>query len=165
MATGRNMQLTKQVGEYLVSAELCRNGWVSTTFTGNIPDFDIIAINEQFRTVLVQVKTIRKGSWQFDGRKFLKIKVSGGFQNVEEETVLPNQNIVCVLVKLNGQSRDEYYVCTMKNLQKIIHQNYAGWLSKHGGKRPRKAASTHCTVSSEQLKSFENNWSLLAEVV
>jgi len=36
MATGRSMQLTKQVGEYLASAELCRRGLISTTFTGHL---------------------------------------------------------------------------------------------------------------------------------
>jgi len=36
MTTGRENQLTKQIGEYLVSAELCRRGFVETTFTENI---------------------------------------------------------------------------------------------------------------------------------
>jgi hypothetical protein len=43
MATGRDNQLTKQVGEYLVAAEVCRRGFIATTFTGNVPHYDIIA--------------------------------------------------------------------------------------------------------------------------
>jgi len=39
------MQLTKQVGEYLVAAEVCRRGLIATTFTGNVPHYDIIASN------------------------------------------------------------------------------------------------------------------------
>ena len=43
MATGRQVQLTKQVGEYLVAAELSRRGLLTATFAGNVPDYDIVA--------------------------------------------------------------------------------------------------------------------------
>ena len=39
MATGRQVQLTKQVGEYLVAAELSRRGLLTATFAGNVPDY------------------------------------------------------------------------------------------------------------------------------
>jgi len=39
--TGRELQLTKQTGEYLVCAELCRKKFIATSFTGNVPDYDI----------------------------------------------------------------------------------------------------------------------------
>lgn len=42
MATGRSNQLTKQIGEYLVACELARKGLITTTFSGNVPDFDLI---------------------------------------------------------------------------------------------------------------------------
>jgi hypothetical protein len=34
--TGREMQLTRQIGEHLVAAELGRRGYVATPFAGNI---------------------------------------------------------------------------------------------------------------------------------
>jgi hypothetical protein len=43
MARGRSNQLTKQVGEYLVACELARRGLLVATFSGNVPDFDLIA--------------------------------------------------------------------------------------------------------------------------
>jgi hypothetical protein len=43
MATGRNNQLTKQLGEYLVACELARRGLLVATFSGNVPDFDLMA--------------------------------------------------------------------------------------------------------------------------
>ena len=43
MATGRQVQLTKQVGEYLIAAELSRRGLLTATFAGNVPDYDIVA--------------------------------------------------------------------------------------------------------------------------
>ncbi len=47
MASGRNTQLTRQIGEYLAAAELGRRNWVATTFTGSLPGFDILAIDDQ----------------------------------------------------------------------------------------------------------------------
>ena len=43
MATGRSNQLIKQIGEYLVACELARRGLLVATFSGNVPDFDLIA--------------------------------------------------------------------------------------------------------------------------
>ena len=43
MTTGRNNKLVGQTGEYLVAAELSRRGLIATTFTGNVPYYDIIA--------------------------------------------------------------------------------------------------------------------------
>jgi hypothetical protein len=43
VATGRSNKLVGQTGEYLVAAELSRRGLIATTFTGNVPDYDIIA--------------------------------------------------------------------------------------------------------------------------
>ena len=53
LATGRNRQRTKQVGEYLVASELCRRDLIATTFTGNVPNYDIVA--DDGKIVLIQV--------------------------------------------------------------------------------------------------------------
>ena len=56
MATGADMQKTGQAGEHYVAAELCRRRAYAVTFSGNIPNFDIIASNrEQTRAVQIQV--------------------------------------------------------------------------------------------------------------
>jgi len=71
MASGRHTQLVKQVGEYLVAAEVCRRGFIATIFTGNVPDYDIIASNSAGGHQAIQVKAITSNSsWQFDIRKF-----------------------------------------------------------------------------------------------
>jgi hypothetical protein len=46
VVTGRGSKLVGQAGEYLVAAELSRRGLISTTFTGNVPHYDIVASNE-----------------------------------------------------------------------------------------------------------------------
>jgi len=61
MATGRQIQLTKQAGEYLVCAELCRRGFLATAFAGNVPDFDVLAVDEVNVVRPIQVKAINGG--------------------------------------------------------------------------------------------------------
>jgi Holliday junction resolvase-like predicted endonuclease len=78
MATGRISTLVGQTGEYLVAAELSRCGLIATTFTGNVPHYDIIASDERERHVSVQVKTIRAGTWQFaDVAQFSELTFQG----------------------------------------------------------------------------------------
>jgi hypothetical protein len=63
--TGRDMQLTRQVGEHLVAAELGRRGYVASPFAGNIPMFDLLAADPRGYAIPIQVKAINGGSWQF----------------------------------------------------------------------------------------------------
>jgi hypothetical protein len=74
MATGRSIQLNKQIGEYLVACELARRGLLVATFSGNVPDFDVLAVDENGRSLPIQVKTIRGGDWQFSADKFVEIR-------------------------------------------------------------------------------------------
>jgi len=160
------MQLTKQVGEYLVSAELSRLGFITTPFAGNVPEFDILATDEKLETKPVQVKTIRGGSWQFDGSKFLDISISVGDresirQRINGKKHLENPNLVCILVKLVSRGQDEFYVLRLGDLQEIIFEGYSRWLEQHGGRRPRKPKSTHNSISPRDLLKYRDNWELL----
>ena len=74
MRSGRSNKLVGQIGEFLVFAELGRRGYVATPFSGNVPDFDIIAVDARGQSLPIQVKTNGgAGSCQFSGRKHLRI--------------------------------------------------------------------------------------------
>lgn len=73
MANGHRNQLIKQIGEYLVACELARRGLIVATFSGSVPDFDLIATNSKGLSCPVQVKTASKGAWQFSVDKFADI--------------------------------------------------------------------------------------------
>jgi hypothetical protein len=62
VATGRDVQLTRQIGEYLVCAELGRRGWIATTFTGSVPGFDILAANPIASAARICVFVVVKGT-------------------------------------------------------------------------------------------------------
>jgi hypothetical protein len=161
MASGRKNQLTKQIGEYLVAAELCRRGFIATTFTGNVPDFDIIATNEAFETIPIQVKTIRQGAWQLDAKKLLNITIENGVQRIIDKLNLPNLNMVCIFVKIISQGNDEFYIFRLVDLQEVIFEVHSQVLEKHGGRRPKNENSTHIAVNPNLLERFKNNWDLI----
>jgi hypothetical protein len=60
-----------------VVAELSRRGFIATTFTGNVPSYDIVAVDEQGGRALGQVKAIEGRTLQLDLRKFARIEING----------------------------------------------------------------------------------------
>jgi hypothetical protein len=164
MRSGRKNLLTKQIGEYLVAASLGRKGLITTTFTGNVPDFDILATNETFITIPIQVKTIwgPKGAWQLEAKNFINIDIDkNGFQKVIGKKGLSNPDLICIFVRLISQGDDEFYIFRLSDLQESIFEHYSQSLQKHGGKRPRNVNSTHVSINPENLKRFEGKWDLI----
>lgn len=161
MATGRKIQLTKQIGEYLVCAELCKRGFYATTFSGNIPYFDVVATNDKNETKFIQVKTIRHGDWQLNAKSFLDISFpSVNKQKVNGKKIIPIADLICIFVKLDEKGKDEFYIFKWKNLQNRIFKGYSKYLEKIGGKRRKNPKSTHTKVSLKDLKKYRDNWKL-----
>jgi len=161
MATGREMQLTGRIGEYLVAAELMKNGFFATTFSGNVPDFDIVVISKDFKGIPIQVKTIRKGDWQFsDARKFIRISFSGGKQKVVGKA--KTKDLIVVLVKLD-QDGDDFYVLEWKNLQDAIYKGYKEYLDRKKGVKTKNPESYHCIIYPKDLIPYKakGNWPLI----
>lgn len=165
MATGRDQQLTKQAGEYLVVAELCRRGFVATTFTGNVPEFDILATDKGLSTIPIQVKTIKKGDWQPKLKDFVEISQSGDIQTVKGKTKLANPDLIYIFVRLRGQNQDEFYVCLQKDVQDIMYKKYNKYLKKWGGRRPKNPKSTHCKVTLKDLEDYDykDAWEIITK--
>ncbi len=163
MATGQSMQLAKQIGEYLTAAELCRRNYMAATFSGNVPHYDILASDLEGNKIAVQVKSIRGGSWQFDIRKYVNVTMSGDKQNLGKLTREPYPNLICVFIMINDYGSDRFYIFPWDILQKVVVNSYKEWLSKHGGVRPRKPDSYHCSVNKVHLADYEDNWELITK--
>ena len=125
------MQLTRQVGEHLVAAELGRRGYVATPFAGNVPMFDLLAADLYGRAVPIQVKAIKGPSWQFSADKFLIIEIIDNEQIVRRKIALTNPNLLCIFVLLKGAGIDEFYIFHLRDLQNLIAKHYKG------GRRPK----------------------------
>jgi hypothetical protein len=75
MATGRSNQLTGQIGEYLVCAELGRLGLIATSFTGNVPEYDLLVCDAGLKSLPIQVKTSRSTGWPSRASLWLDIEL------------------------------------------------------------------------------------------
>lgn len=156
MATGRSNQLTKQVGEYLVACELARRGLLVATFSGNVPDFDLIATDFKGCSCPIQVKTSKGGTWQFSTDKFVEISLDGSKQIIGEKKPLPIPQLVCVFVWASEKyGEDEFFVLEWSKVQDIVIANHKRWLDSHGGTRPKKPDSFHCSVRHSDLRDFK----------
>ena len=162
MATGRSTKLVGQTGEYLVAAELSRRGLIATTFTGNVPHYDIIAPDERGRHVPVQVKTIRSGTWQFgDVSQFCELSFQDHRQIVGKAKRCPVLRLICVFVMLADGEDDRYFVIPWPALRRIIVRGHSDYLNRHGGVRPKNWSSTHTAISLGQLSAFEDRWDII----
>jgi hypothetical protein len=125
MATGRSMQLTRQIGEHLVAAELGRRGYVAEPFAGNVPMFDLLAADVRGYAIPVQVKAINSGgSWQFNADTFLEIELLENRQIIKGNVPLLNPQLLCIFVVINDNVRDEFYIFHLQDLQRHITQHY-----------------------------------------
>jgi hypothetical protein len=156
MATGRGMQLTRQIGEHLVAAELGRKSYVATPFAGNVPMYDLLAANISGHAIPIQVKAINGGSWQFDAGMFLDIESVDGQQINKGKKMLVHPELLCIFVLIKSPGSDEFYVFQLKDLQDHCAQVY-----KPRGPNSKNPNSTHCAVSPKDFKRFLNNWDLL----
>lgn len=154
-ATGRDMQLTRQVGEHLVAAELGRRGYVATPFSGNVPMFDLLAADLHGRAVPIQVKAIKGPSWQFRADTFLTIEIIDDEQIIRGKTALPMPNLLCIFVLLKSAGTDEFYIFHLRDLQDFFAEIYKG------GRRPKNPQSMHCAVWPKDLERFRDNWALV----
>lgn len=161
MQSGRRNQLTKQTGEYLVCAELCRRGYIATSFTGSVPDYDVIAIDKNNKAIQIQVKTIKSGTWQLNARNYMDIEITEDGRQLIQKKACLNKDLIYIFIKLNENEKDDFYLIKLKDLQKIIFQGYKSYLDGHNGKRPKNPKSTHTGISKEQLLEYKDNWELL----
>lgn len=162
MSRGRNNKIVGQTGEYLVAAELSRRGLICTTFTGNVPHYDVIASNEAGEHISVQVKASFSDSWQFaDVGDFCEIQFNGTQQIVGENKSCPVKSLVVVFVTIDLHRRDEFYVMTWEELRAVIVANHKRYLDKHLGVRPKNYKSLHVGVRSEHLLHYKDNWEVV----
>jgi hypothetical protein len=159
MATGRGNKIVGQTGEYLVAAELSRRGLIATTFTGNVPHYDIIASDEGGRHVSVQVKTSRGPSWQFgDVRRFFDVSLENKRQVVGPRIKCPIERLIVVFVRVGDYGSDEFYVLTWQQLCDLLARLHSEYLDKHGGVRPKRWDSFHAAISVHHLSGYRDKW-------
>jgi hypothetical protein len=159
VATGRSIQLTRQIGEHLVVAEPGRRGLIAAPFAGNVPLFDLIAADVCGRSIPVQVKAINGPSWQFNVEKFLRVEVVDGLQHVRGKVKLTMPNLICIFVLLRKTGNEEFYILRMSDLQEHFARTYVG------GRRPRNPNSMHCAIWPRDLQQYKDQWEAVSKAL
>ena len=161
MATGRSNKLVGQAGEFLVAGELARRGYISTTFTGNVPDYDIIASSGDGRHLSVQVKTALSGSWHLNIRHFCVITFDGPRQVMGSPKGAPVLNLVTIFVVLAGQGQDRFYILQWEELCNIVIADYSQWMEERRWVRPKNPESLHTALLECQIRPYRDAWDTL----
>ncbi len=130
MATGRNSQLTRQIGEHLVVAKLGRLGYIASPFAGNVPEFDVLIADGEGHSIPVQVKAINGISWQFRINSFLDIEIIDEIQQIRGKRRLSNPNLICIFVLLSEDENDQFFIFRLTDLPEVFLEHY------QGGRRP-----------------------------
>jgi len=165
VATGRSNKLVGQAGEFLVAAELARRGYISTTFTGNVPDYDIVASSIDGRHLSVQVKTALTGSWHHAISRFCTITFNGSQQVMGPLMDAPVLDLVTVFVVLAGQGQDRFYILRWDELRDIVVKDYTRWMQERGWIRPKNPRSLHCAILERQLTPYRDAWETVGELL
>ena len=120
-----NTQLTRQIGEHLVVAELGRQGIVATPFAGNMPDYDVVALTPT-GPIYIQVKAMNSGDWQLNANRFLMIEYDKELNQQKNAGPRPPSvaPLFFVLVKIIGSGKDEFYVLAYSDIQRIVLEHY-----------------------------------------
>ena len=164
MPSGRNNKVLGAAGEYLVAAELCRRDLIATTFTGNVPFYDIIASDEIGRHVAVQVKASSKGSWQVsDVTNYFEVTFNETRQIVGKPKPCPIKRLVMIFVVVDSEGQDRFYILTWDKFRNILLKSHKQYLATHNGIRPKKWDSLHAAILEENLLPFRDNWKLIMQ--
>ncbi len=172
VSSGLSNKLVGQIGEFLVCAELGRQGLIATPFAGNVPAFDVLAVDEKCRSVPIQVKASTGNTWLTDAQNWMtitfeldKVEPSKIIGQKISPLIITNPNLIYVHVRVaqKPEERDRFWVLTKADLQKICVKAHGDFLARHNGLRPKNPESLHLAYSTMHLKEYENNWHLVRD--
>jgi len=165
MASGLRNKLAGQIGEFLTCAELGRRGLIATSFTGNVPEFDLIVCDDSLHTIPIQVKTTRGNNWPSRANLWLDITIDDEKkQQINNGPIqIDNPYLIYVCVAL-GKERinDRFFVCTKTDIQNACIASYKNWMDPKDWKRPINYKSLDNRYTIDDLAKFEDNWSLIS---
>ncbi len=166
MSTGLSNKLAGQTGEYLVCAELGRRGLIATTFTGNVPEYDLLVCDDSLNTVPIQVKTTRGDNWPTRADLWLDIEfdheAKKQINNGPRKINHPDLIFVCVAMS-SEQGGDRFFICRKSEIQTVCIATYSRWMDPIDWRRPRNYESLDNRYAISDLLRFENNWDIITD--
>ena len=168
MATGLSNKLTGQIGEFLACAELGRQGYIATSFTGNVPEYDIIVSSDSLKTLPIQVKTSRSETWPSRADLWLDIEMDHGEKQQINRGLksITNPDLIYICIALGDKhGEDRFFICRKRDIQDACVKGYTEWMDAKDWKRPRNYQSLDNRYSVKDLVQFEDNWALICQAI
>jgi hypothetical protein len=100
------------------------------------------------RTVILQVKSKRKGNWHSNINEGKQI-----------DTPPETENKFWVFVAL--ERKPKFWIVPDWWIRNHIHTHHQQYLKNNGGHRPVNDDSEHCSIVVESLHDWENRWDVL----
>ena len=163
-----------RAGEHYVAAELNRRGAYASPFSGNVPDIDIVAMDDGRESVaFIQVKTRARGNWQIGLKngwaKFTPHGCPKDGSCKEDcrpklcEPIYGKENHYWVFVSLKAGGGQQYYIVPDDDVRRIlIRDKHLAYLDKHSGQRPGKNHdSDHHSFTDKALEPWKDQWDTL----
>ena len=158
-------QISGQIGESIVVAELGRQNIVATAFSGNVPDFDLLAYANG-KSIPLQIKAQTSGSPGVVAKKYLDIDFVGDKQIVKGINGKIDRDLIFVMVKVGKvYGEDEFFIFKQGVVQDLVNIEYCQNLKKHNGVRPKNPTTTHCSYYLKDLLPYKDNWKLIKDAL
>lgn len=147
-----NKQQVGRAGEHFVAAELHRRGAYAVTFSGNMPEIDILASDmARARMIAIQVKTKTRGSWHTTTTR----------GQPREEDRAETEFWVFVDLGSEQSGPPEYFITPKWWIENSIHVRHQEYLARHGGRRARNPESTHHAIPVKVVERWRDRWDIL----
>ncbi|MCC2615008.1 hypothetical protein LJ739_01975 [Aestuariibacter halophilus] len=168
MSRTLNNKLVGQVGEHLLSAKLGMMGFYASPFAGNVPTFDVTAVDaETLRSKIIQVKTSTTNTLaQSEISTWIETNVDDtGLYSFGEKRKLIHPKMIWVLINLPSKDLGSarFFICTEKDIQEAHINRFTTWIESHGYRRPKLGNSMHSILTITELSKFEDNWALITK--
>ena len=164
MASGLSNKLTGQIGEFLACAELGRRGFVATSFTGNVPEYDLLVCDDKLNTLPIQVKTSRSNTWPSKANQWLEIEIDEDSKRQinKGKKKIDNPDLIYISIVLGNDKKDDrFFISKKSDIQKVCILAYKEWMDPKDWIRPKNFRSLDNRYGVEHLAHFEDNWNLI----
>lgn len=165
MRSGLSKKVVGQAGEFAVCSQLGKLGLIATPFAGNVPGFDVLAVDEHLNCVPIQVKTSSGKTWiTGDLSKYVDVSMAGNVIMLGEIKPPRYPDLIRVYVTLGKAGKpDRFFILTESDFYQSAVESFRKWLESHGGVRPKNPDSMHSAVGISILEPHEDRWSLITD--
>ena len=141
----RTRTTTQWTAQFLAAAELCRRGYVVTFTMGNCtPDYDLVVVSQEGKTLCVDVKGLSSNSDWIIRRKDAK----------------PNLFYILIRIDKENRENDKFFIMTQKNVNTELDVYYSK--PKKDGTQKSKSAQG---FSFGQAEKYKDNWKILRSAI